>query len=158
MTPTNRSLPLVALVIALGFYTPTLRGGGFAHHGAGPNLGQHPISNQFTIALLDAPVTHPRRTARLTVDRRAEEDANSAHRNSYRVTMSKNPKHAADALRKADLGVTRPTGPADVCLAQMQRVLCPILGNLPFVRDIAGQVAMWGNFSCPIAARRKSLK
>jgi len=153
MQTTNQSFSLAALAITLGLFTPTLRGGGFAHDGAGPNLGQNPASNHSTIALLSAPVTHFTRTARLTVDRRAEQDANSAHQNSSRVTMSKNPKDVADALRKADSIGTGPAGPADGCLAQMKRVLCPIFGQLPFVRDFAGQVAMWGNFSCPMAAR-----
>lgn len=65
----------------------------------------------------------------------------------------------AQALREADLaatrGVTRGQGPAEACLAQMKSVFCPIIGNMPFIRDVAGQVAMWGHFDCPTAAQPK---
>lgn len=62
----------------------------------------------------------------------------------------------AQALREADHAATRAQGPAEACLAQMKTIFCPIIGNMPFVRDVAGQVAMWGHFDCPTSAPPKS--
>ncbi len=55
----------------------------------------------------------------------------------------------AQALRSADDAASRPVGPAEACVTQVKAVFCPIIGNIPFIRDVAGQVAMWGNFDCP---------
>ena len=46
--------------------------------------------------------------------------------------------------------VTQPQGPADVCVEMTKTVLCPIIGQMPFVRDWAGQFAIWGKTSCPM--------
>ena len=35
------------------------------------------------------------------------------------------------------------------CFAQMRAVFCPIVSQIPVMRDWAGQVAMAGGFSCP---------
>ena len=55
----------------------------------------------------------------------------------------------AQELHAAAAAATRPQGPAEACLTQMKTIFCPIIGNMPFVRDVAGQVAMWGQFDCP---------
>ena len=46
--------------------------------------------------------------------------------------------------------VTQPPGPADVCVEMTKTMLCPIIGQMPFVRDWAGQFAIWGKTSCPM--------
>ena len=45
---------------------------------------------------------------------------------------------------------TQPLGPADVCVEMTKTILCPIIGQMPFVRDWAGQFAVWGKTSCPM--------
>lgn len=156
MKLSKQAFPLAIAVITFGLFTLTLHSGGFTHADSGSNLVQNPASNRPKIALLDDSETHSLGAVRSIMDRRVVGDANSAHRNASHVATRKNPKQAAAALRKADSIITRPVGPADGCLAQMQRMLCPFFGNLPFVSDFAGQVAMLGNFNCPMAAREKS--
>ena len=57
-------------------------------------------------------------------------------------------RQAASRLRAAD--APAPQGPAEACLDQFRTVMCPIMGQMPFFRDVAGQISMWGGFSCPI--------
>jgi hypothetical protein len=57
-------------------------------------------------------------------------------------------RQAASRLRAAD--APAPQGPAEACLDQFRTVMCPIIGQMPFFRDVAGQISMWGGFSCPI--------
>ncbi len=45
---------------------------------------------------------------------------------------------------------TQPMGPADACVEMTKTILCPIIGQMPFVRDWAGQFAIWGKTSCPM--------
>jgi hypothetical protein len=61
----------------------------------------------------------------------------------------------ARELRAADAALTPAQGPAEACLNQMKTIFCPIIANMPFVRDVAGQVAIWGNFDCPTGASPK---
>jgi hypothetical protein len=65
------------------------------------------------------------------------------------LTTSAEMLERAQALREADRTVTRSQGPAEACLDQMKVIVCPIIGNMPFIRDVAGQIAIWGNFECP---------
>ncbi len=57
---------------------------------------------------------------------------------------------AAQALRQADAGVAASAGPAEACFNQMRTVICPIVGGIPFMREIVGGFAMLGGFSCPM--------
>ncbi len=55
---------------------------------------------------------------------------------------------AANELQKADTPAD--IGPADICLEQVKGIMCPIFGQMPFFRDMLGQMAVWGGFSCPM--------
>ncbi len=58
---------------------------------------------------------------------------------------------AAQELRRIDQAALRPTSFGDACLRQVQLFFCPLISQIPFVRDAAGQMALWGGFDCPIA-------
>ncbi len=66
-------------------------------------------------------------------------------------------QRAALQLRKADVAAAGPVGvgPAEACFNQMKTVFCPIIAQMPFVRDVAGQVALWGRFDCPVGVTPK---
>jgi len=56
-------------------------------------------------------------------------------------------QEAANQLRQADAPAN--LGPADACFEQVRAIMCPIAGQIPFFRDMLGQMAVWGEFSCP---------
>ncbi len=60
-------------------------------------------------------------------------------------------ERAAVVLRRATLSDTGPAGPAEACFQKVKTVFCPFIANMPFVRDVAAQMAMWGNFDCPVS-------
>lgn len=54
-----------------------------------------------------------------------------------------------ESLRaKASTG-TRFLAPADQCVEVVKKVMCPIFSRIPVIRDITGQIAVWGKISCP---------
>ena len=44
---------------------------------------------------------------------------------------------------------TQPKGPADACVEMTKTLVCPFIGSIPFVREMAGQIAIWAKTSCP---------
>jgi len=54
----------------------------------------------------------------------------------------------AQNLRQADKEM-KPGGFGDACFDQMRTFFCPILAQIPVARDMAGQMALIGGFSCP---------
>ena len=48
------------------------------------------------------------------------------------------------------------TGPGGACFDQMRSAFCPIVGKIPVLRDFAGQMAILGNFSCPLESPKQS--
>lgn len=46
-------------------------------------------------------------------------------------------------------------GPGEACFDQVRTAMCPIVGQIPFLREFAGQMAILGNFSCPMEAQPK---
>ena len=40
-------------------------------------------------------------------------------------------------------------GPAEACVDMARMILCPFLAQIPVVRDVTGQIAVWGKVSCP---------
>ncbi len=114
---------------------------------------QHPAAAQTLVATSAEPA--PATTAvhasvgdtKATVDRGYQPQS---------LTASPEMLQRARALRAADRAASRVQGPAEACLVQMKTVFCPIIGNMPFFRDVAGQVAMWGHFDCPTGTPPKS--
>lgn len=45
--------------------------------------------------------------------------------------------------------VSPPQGPADHVVEFVKSIMCPILGSIPVVSEITGQIATWGHTSCP---------
>ena len=67
------------------------------------------------------------------------------------VTPQTQPMGPADSDLAAQVALqTQPMGPADACVEMTKTMLCPIIGQMPFVRDWAGQFAIWGKTSCPM--------
>lgn len=128
--------------------------------GVAPQLPQHQAAQTQHPAAGEAPVA-----ATAAVQAPAQPAASMPDGNKNTGVDPGNPNRSlapspemlkrAQALRAADLAATRPQGPAEACLAQMKMVFCPIIGNMPFIRDVAGQVAMWGHFDCPTGAPPK---
>ncbi|MDH3280503.1 MAG: hypothetical protein OEQ18_05170 [Gammaproteobacteria bacterium] len=54
----------------------------------------------------------------------------------------------AQELRAADQAM-QPGGFGDACFDQIRAFFCPIVGQIPIARDMLGQVALIGGFSCP---------
>lgn len=46
-------------------------------------------------------------------------------------------------------------GPGEACFDQVRTAMCPIVGQIPFLREFAGQMAILGNFSCPTESQPK---
>ena len=46
-------------------------------------------------------------------------------------------------------------GPGEACFDQLRSAFCPIVGKIPVLRDFAGQMAILGNFSCPMESPRQ---
>lgn len=44
---------------------------------------------------------------------------------------------------------TQSLGPISNCVEITKAVMCPFFGNIPFVREVTGQIATWGQISCP---------
>lgn len=44
---------------------------------------------------------------------------------------------------------TQSLGPMSNCVEITKAVMCPFFGNIPFVREVTGQIAAWGQISCP---------
>ena len=54
----------------------------------------------------------------------------------------------AQELRRADREM-QPGGFGDLCFDQMRAFFCPIVNQIPVARDVVGQLALLGGFSCP---------
>ncbi len=54
----------------------------------------------------------------------------------------------AQELRNADQAL-QPGGFGDACFEQMRAFFCPIFGQIPIAREMIGQMAVIGGFSCP---------
>ena len=65
------------------------------------------------------------------------------------VSPSSRKPSSSDLATQLSL-VTQPPGPADACVEMTKTVLCPIIGQMPFIRDWAGQFAVWAKTSCPM--------
>ncbi len=97
--------------------------------------------------------TVPVRPAASAADGNADVGVDMGNTRRQATTSPEEMLQRAQDLRDADRTATLSQGPADACLTQMKMVFCPIIGSMPFFRDIAGQVAMWGNFDCPTGAK-----
>jgi hypothetical protein len=63
--------------------------------------------------------------------------------------VSSNASTLEETLRaKASTG-TDSLAPADRCVEVIMKIMCPIFSKIPVVRDITGQIALWGQISCP---------
>lgn len=54
-----------------------------------------------------------------------------------------------ESLRARASTATRSLAPADQCVEVVKKVMCPIFSRIPVIRDITGQIAAWGQISCP---------
>ncbi len=54
----------------------------------------------------------------------------------------------AQELRRADREM-QPGGFGDLCFDQMRAIFCPIVNQIPVAREVVGQLALLGGFSCP---------
>ncbi len=121
------------------------------------NTGSLPPKSQDQAAGTQTPASVQTRIA--AAARVSDRDANArVDPGNRKQSLNTSPEmlQRAQALRAADRAATRVQGPAETCLVQMKTVFCPIIGNMPFIRDIAGQVAMWGHFDCPTGTPPKS--
>ncbi len=114
---------------------------------------QNPASAQTLVAT--GAVQAPSGPAVSVADGRANARVDLGTQRSPQATSPEMLKRA-QVLREADVTATRGQGPAEACLAQIKMIFCPIIGNMPFIRDVAGQVAMWGHFDCPTGTPPKS--
>ena len=54
-----------------------------------------------------------------------------------------------ETLRAKGSTGTNSLAPADQCVEVVKKIMCPIFSRIPVVRDITGQIAVWGQVSCP---------
>jgi hypothetical protein len=54
-----------------------------------------------------------------------------------------------ESLRAKAATGTYSLAPADQCVEVVMKIMCPIFSRIPVVRDITGQIAVWGQISCP---------
>ncbi|MDA9982283.1 hypothetical protein N9H39_06020 [Gammaproteobacteria bacterium] len=54
-----------------------------------------------------------------------------------------------ESLRAKTSTGTNSLAPADQCVEVVMKIMCPIFSRIPVVRDITGQIAVWGQISCP---------
>ena len=64
-------------------------------------------------------------------------------------TVSSNPSTLDETLRAKRSTGTYSLAPADQCVEVVMKIMCPIFSKIPVVRDITGQIAVWGQISCP---------
>lgn len=64
------------------------------------------------------------------------------------VSLSLSANELSEAVKEVEQGTLK-LGPISACFEQMKMIGCPIMGQLPVIKDIIGALALELGMSCP---------